>query len=327
MPFLTKAAKALGGALGPVRPDPRVWLPPQARNLPAAIQRPLAVALGSVRGLYRDGAQHWAAAIAYYGLLSIFPLLLSAASVAAFFVDRQTAVRMVGGVLGQYLPHGQTAVVSLVDEAIAARGAVTAISLLFLLLSGLRVFGMLSQGLDMAFGGGRDPVFGRGLVMNLLMLFTAGLLFAAAFVAEALIGFLRARLNALGADADWIIAPGYQMAASLLLGVALLLTYKFLPRRPVRWRSAFIGALAVTLLTAAARPIFLTYLLSFGQLSLIYGSLASIIVVLIWAWVLAMLVLYGGELAAAVQAAYVDCVPIYAEIPVADEPAPSTHPS
>ncbi len=316
---MTKASKAIGGALGPVRPDPRVWLPSQARNIPAAIQRPLAVVLGSIRGLYRDGGPHWAAAIAYYGLLSIFPLLLSASSVAAFFVDRQTAVRLVGGVLGQYLPHGQSAVVSIVDEAIAARGAVTAISLLLLLLSGLRVFGMLAQGLDMAFGGGRDPVFWRGLVMNILMLLTAGLLFAAAFVAEALIGFLRARLNALGAGADWIIAPGYQVAASGMLGVALLMTYKFLPRRSVSWRSAFVGALAVTLLTAAARPIFLTYLLSFGELSLIYGSLASIIVVLIWAWVLAMLVLYGGELAAAVQAAYVDKVPIYAEIPVVEE--------
>src|SRR5258706_3771506 len=152
MPFMTKAAKALGGALGPVRPDPRVWLPPQARNIPAAIQRPLAVALGSMRSMYRDGAPHWAAAIAYYGLLSIFPLLLSATSVAAFFVDRQTAVRLVGNVLGQYLPHGESAVVSIVDEAIAARGAVTAISLLLLLLSGLRVFSMVSQALDIAFG-------------------------------------------------------------------------------------------------------------------------------------------------------------------------------
>jgi membrane protein len=85
-----------------------------------------------------------------------------------------------------------------------------------------------------------------------------------------------------------------------------------------------VAALVVTLLMVAARPIFLTYLLSFGQLSLIYGSLASIIVVLIWAWVVSLLVLYGGELAAAVQAAYVDQVPIYAEIPVGEEPAHST---
>jgi membrane protein len=317
---MTKAAKAIGGALGPVRPDPRVWLPPMARKMPAAAQRPLAVALGAIRGLYRDGGPHWAAAIAYYGLLSIFPLLLSASSIAAFFVDRQAAVRLVGSVLGQYLPHGQSAVTSIVDEAIAARGAVTAISLLFLLLSGLRVFGMVAQALDMAFGGGRPPRFWRGLVVNLLMLLTAGLLFAAAFAADALIGLLRARLSALGAGVDWIIAPGYQAAASVLVGVALLLTYKFLPRRDVNWRSAFVGALAATLLMVAARPIFLTYLVSFAQLSLIYGSLASIIVVLIWAWVVAMLVLFGGELAAAVQAAYVDQVPIYAEIPVAEEP-------
>jgi membrane protein len=300
-----------------------VWLPPQARNIPASIQRPLAVALGSMRSMYRDGAPHWAAAIAYYGLLSIFPLLLSATSIAAFFVDRQTAVRLVGNVLGQYLPHGESAVVGIVDEAIAARGAVTAISLLFLLLSGLRVFSMVSQALDIAFGGGREPVFWRALVMNILMLLTAGLLFAAAFIVEALIGFLRVRLTALGAGVDWIILPGYQAAAAVLLGIALLLTYKFLPRRTVSWRSAFVGALVITLLTVAARPIFLTYLLSFGQLSLIYGSLASIIFVLIWAWVFSMLVLYGGELAAAVQAAYVDRVPIYAEIPVEEEPAQS----
>jgi membrane protein len=319
---MSKAGRAVSGALGPVGPDPRVWLPSRARNIPARMQRPLAVAFGAVRGLYRDGGPHWAAANAYYGLLSIFPLLLSAASITAFFVDRQAAVKLVSGVLGQYLPNGQSAVATIVDEAIAARGTVSALSLLFLLLSGLRVFGMLAQGLDMAFGGGRKTKFWRGLVVNLLMLLTAGLLFAAASAAEALISFLRGRLSEFGPTADWVLAPGYQLAAAALSGLALWLTYKFLPRREVHWSSALVGAVVVTLLTVAARPIFLTYLSSFAQLSLIYGSLASIIVVLIWAWVVAMLVLFGGELAAAVQAAYVDRVPIYAEALPAKEPEP-----
>jgi membrane protein len=52
----------------------------------------------------------------------------------------------------------------------------------------------------------------------------------------------------------------------------------------------------------AARPLFLRYVRDFGQYNLIYGSVAVAVILVLWAWVVALILLFGGELASHVQA-------------------------
>src|SRR4051794_17184401 len=70
------------------------------------------------RGFLHDYGGSWAAAIAYYSLLSIFPLLLAAGSIASFFVDPVWAVHQATSYLGDLLPGGPEAIERIVKQTL-----------------------------------------------------------------------------------------------------------------------------------------------------------------------------------------------------------------
>ncbi len=67
-----------------------------------------------------DDGLHWSAAVAYYGVLSIFPLALATVEIASWFTDPQGASRQVSEVLRHVMPHADT-VRDIIDKAIATR--------------------------------------------------------------------------------------------------------------------------------------------------------------------------------------------------------------
>jgi hypothetical protein len=91
------------------------------------------------------------------------------------------------------------------------------------------------------------------------------------------------------------------LAPGVLLFIAFLLTYKFVPRREVDWRAALPGAVLATVLLLAARPLFTGYVEGFADYNLIYGSLGVLVVLIIWTWIMAMILLFGGEVVAHIQ--------------------------
>lgn len=83
--------------------------------------------------------------------------------------------------------------------------------------------------------------------------------------------------------------------------IALFFLYLFVPRRRVNWRAVVPGAILAGLLILAARPLFLTYVQRFADYNLIYGSLAIVIILVLWAWLVAVLILWGGEVVSHIQ--------------------------
>ena len=74
-----------------------------------------------------------------------------------------------------------------------------------------------------------------------------------------------------------------------------------MPRGRCNWQSAFLGAAAATALCTAAKPIFVIYISRLASYSQVYGWLTIGVVLMIWAEILAVLTLYGGEVASHVQ--------------------------
>ena len=94
-----------------------------------------------------------------------------------------------------------------------------------------------------------------------------------------------------------------------LLALAFFLTYRYVPRRDVSHRAALVGAACATLLFVAARPIFLGYLNRFGEYNLLYGSLTFLIILILWAWLFAIILLLGGHIAAHTQKVLIERQP------------------
>jgi membrane protein len=73
------------------------------------------------------------------------------------------------------------------------------------------------------------------------------------------------------------------------------LLYKFVPNTKTHWRSVWPGALLAAALFELARTLFIFYLDNFANYQLIYGSITSIIILLIWIYYSAFIMILGAE--------------------------------
>jgi membrane protein len=248
-----------------------------------------------------DNGPQWAAAIAYYSLLSMFPLLLAAVAIAAYFVDTAWAIEQGAGLIRGLVPSGTQFIREVVQEIIQTRGELGMLSILILLWSGSRVFGVITKALNIAYHVSEPYSFLRRTLIEVGMTLTIGILFILALGSRLVISFIQ----------DFIDIPsfpqgilyrllGYAVPAALLL-TSLFLTYYFVPRRRVERWAALIGAIVFTMLFLIAQPLFVRYIQFFANYSLLYGPLAIVITIVFWTWIVANLLLLGGELVSHIQ--------------------------
>jgi membrane protein len=256
------------------------------------------------KDFFHDHGPQWAAAIAYYSLLSAFPLLLLLSAIAAYFVDPQTAIDQVTQLVGELLPQGSGQVQSVVKGALQARGTVAALSLPGLLWTGSRVFSAVTTGLNIAYDVDETYGFLKRTLLQLAMMASVGLAFVLAFLANPATRLVWNGLN-LPAQGLAFRATRQVLPIALLL-LAFYLAYQLVPRKRIGWRPALLGAGLATLMFLGARPLFTYYVSRFAQYNLIYGSLAIAVIIVFWAWIVGLILLLGGEIASHAQTMLVE---------------------
>ena len=254
----------------------------------------------AARDFVIDDGIHWSAAVAFYGVLSLFPLVLAGVDIAAWFIDPHGASQQASRLLSHVMPHADT-VRDIIDKAIASRHRSGPISIVFLLYAGGRAFAILIRALNIA--GDRNEIDGflPRLLQEMGMLLSIGLLFLGALVTNLLapvLGYVFEPLPHGKAAVMGLI--GWSVPPLLLLGGFFCL-YKFVPRRLCNWQSSAVSALVATTLCVAAKPLFTVYVSRLASYSQIYGWLTIGIVFMIWAQILSIITLYGGELASHIQ--------------------------
>ena len=247
-----------------------------------------------------DDGLHWSSSIAYYGVLSIFPLVLAGVNIAAWFTGPQGASRQASQILDHLMPHADT-VAGIIEKAIAARHRTGLVSLLFLLYAGGRVFAVLIRALNIVCDMNEIYGFFHRLLVEMGMLLSVGVLFLAALVANLLLpalGYLAASVphgkTAITTAIAWTLP-------SLLLLGGFFCLYRFVPRARCNWQSCLCGAAAATVGCDAARPLFALYVGKLASYSQIYGWLTIGILLMIWAQVISIITIFCGELASHTQ--------------------------
>lgn len=260
----------------------------------------------SAKDFVNDNAPQWAAAIAYYGLLSLFPLLLAATAIAAYFVDPQWAIQQGSSLMKELLPDSAEYIRQIVESAIQTRGRIGLFSLLLLIWSGSRVFGVVTKALNIAYDVSEPYGFFKRTLVELLMTFTIGVLLVMAIGSRVVIGFI-------GSLVDLPFIPqgilyrvlGYAVPAALLL-ISMFLVYAYVPRKRVNGWAALVGSVLFTVLFLVAQPLFSGYIRTFANYNLVYGPLAIVVILVLWAWITANFLLFGGEVVSHIQAMLVE---------------------
>jgi membrane protein len=257
---------------------------------------------GFVR-FYNSDDLTFASSIAYYALLSLFPFLLLALSIFSHLTASDDQRRALLGFVFRYFPR-QFEFVSTQLEALArTRCALGVVGSLVMVWAALGVFGAVTSALNHAWRVERQPSYFKHKLVSFVMLFAAGVLL---FLALALVSFLgvlqTSRFGALLAASPTLqIIRMYaaQHSTTLLLIMVVGLVYYFVPNTRVRFRDVWPGAVLAGVLWRLALLGFQWYVRDLSRFTMIHGSIAAVVVFLVWVYVSAVILLYGAEFTAA----------------------------
>lgn len=284
-------------------------------------RRPLVARAGLAATHVRQAAHHSleaffahrsfqsAAGIAYYALLSLFPIaILLAAGLALALGDEAARTRTVDLLL-ENVPlregEGRLRLERLLETTSGNAGTFGVVGVGILMLSASGFMGALRHGVNSAWGVEvrRPPL--RGKALDVLLVFAVGVpvvLSLALAVLGGLIDALDDRVAELLGSAGSFFAPLLVVVpatVSLLLALGVFtFLYRVLPAVESPLRDIWPGALVATLGYQGAKAGFGEFVETFGRFDAIYGSLGAVIALLTFVFIVASVFLLGAEVAA-----------------------------
>jgi membrane protein len=240
-----------------------------------------------------DVAQR-AAGVAYYAILSIFPLLLGLIAIFGFFLPSGNLQDELLKFVGNNFPGATDILKQNIANIVRLRGPVGILSFIFLLWGAGAMFSALSLAINRTWDINLHRSFFIRKASELIMALSMGILFLFSLGASAVISILREVIH-LPAASSLVAGAGSRLIAFLLILVVFLLLYKLIPNTRTYWRNVWPGALLAAVLFEIARTLFVLYLENFANYQLIYGSITSIIALLVWIYYSAYIIILGAE--------------------------------
>ena len=249
-----------------------------------------------------DNCPHLSASISYYLLFSIFPLTLALVSVLGFLsTSPQTEARLIEAI-GNLIPVSNDFLTDTIQDVTSTRGATGLVATIGLLWGGSSVFNAIRKSLNTAWGIRIPRPFFVERAMELAMIVGAGLLLLLSLGVTTAMTVVR-RYSLVFGGSSLFNGDAFWNAVLILLSVALsfvtfLLLYKFIPNTKVRWGDVWGGALLAAVGFEVTKQVFVWYATNFAHYNLIYGSVGTIIALLVWVYVSAIILLFCAKLTA-----------------------------
>ena len=279
------------------------------RAILSAIRSVAKTFVAGVNDFIEDGCPSMAAALAYFALFSLPPLLVVLMTIGESLVEaeavRMEASRWIWRTLGPNAAREVERVLWTASRPGGPPGFAAGLSIVVLGFSSTTAFAQLQDALNRAWDVRRRPdramwkayLFKRLLSFGLLVLI--GLAILASMAMSTLIVFVAENAP---------IAPWATETADAALSFAMFTTllavlFRFAPDAEVAWRHAFGGAAVTAVLFIAAKR-GLTFYLSHSDLGSAYGSAGSLALLLFWFYAAAAVFLFGAELTHAWAAAH-----------------------
>lgn len=249
-----------------------------------------------------DKVPRLAAALAYFTIFSLAPLLVIAISIAAVFFGEEAArgqiVGQIQGLLGQ---DGAAAVEAMIANAnqVEGGGIATIIGIVTLLLGASGVFGQLQDALNTIWEVAPRP--DRGIInfirtrfLSFGMVLVIGFLLLVSLVITALVAGIGTYMNGLAPS----LAPLWELVNFVIsfgiITCLFALIYKVLPDVHITWGDVWTGAAVTALLFTIGRTLIGIYLGS-AAIGSAYGAAGSLVIILVWVFYSAQILLFGAE--------------------------------
>lgn len=259
---------------------------------------------------WNDDAMTLAAALAYYTIFSLAPLIVIALAVASLVVSEEAArgqlvdqMRLLIGPQGAKV--AQDTLASAAQDKETGRLAAL-VSLITLMIGSTGVFAQLQASLNAIWGVKASPKSARSTVWKLIrvrllslgMVLAIGFLLLVSLIASAVLSAMHGRIDSyLNESAPFMGSVWFYVNLGLSLILATLffmLIFKVLPDVEVSWSDVWIGAVVTAVLFGLGKFL-IGFYLGNSAVASSYGAAGSLVVVLVWVWFSGCILYYGAE--------------------------------
>jgi membrane protein len=250
----------------------------------------VAFILRVIEGLGKNNAGDMAASIAYYSILAVFPLILGIIAVLGLLLPSETVQKYLFDFFDQYFPNSLQLIKDNVDMVVKMRGPLGIFSILGLFWTGSAIFEALGRVANSAWRiYTPKPYFIRKFKI-LLMSFSTGIIFLLSMATNTISSLINQYSLPV---ADSLTSAVVRTLSLILLFLIFAMMFKFLPNTKTYWRYIWPGAILTTVIFEIARTAFVYYLANFANYDQVYGSLATIVILLVWVYISAFILIIG----------------------------------
>lgn len=245
---------------------------------------------------FKEHGTRQAAALAYYAIFSIFPLFLLLVVAVSNVVNPALASEQIGNGLRLFLPTGMVSPLQNdVTLALEQAKSFGIIALAGLAWSALGLFSNLTSSLDMIFQSPANRSMWRQRFVAFLMTIILIVLVIASFITSGVLSLVWAML---GSQPNlWLSIARLFLPMGLDMVIFALL-FRFVPARGVSWDAVWPAAILGAVGWELAKSAFGWYLTNLANFQIVYGSIATAIALLFYAYITASIFLLSAEICA-----------------------------
>lgn len=249
-----------------------------------------------------DGVMR-SAAISYFGLISFFPFVLVLITIVSYFLRAPMAQQQVLELIEANAPAAVDLVQGNMAQILRYRNTIGLLAIVGFFWSASAVFSTIDRALNRIWDVQSLRPYWRSKLMAILVVIIMGVLSMLSVVTTAVVNFIRHVILPF-LSSQWGVSLGpwkilvvmIPYISSILL---FMIVYWVFPHKRVSFLEIWPGAFLAGIVWEQAKILFTDYLATFGTYNLVYGSVGTIIALMIWFYLSALILLMGAEISAA----------------------------
>ncbi|MBN1828033.1 MAG: YihY/virulence factor BrkB family protein [Deltaproteobacteria bacterium] len=260
----------------------------------------------AVRNFGANGDTNLAAAIAFYFILSIVPLLMLTILAAGFvFGGNPQIVDDIVQLIQRFHPYFRGEMLRFLDEIQRNMKLLGTLSSLLLFWSSSLIFDSAQTALRIAFRSERKRNYFLSKALAIAMI-PLGWVMMILILGSTSVGALLSRRPFIIDELGWLYSPSVTIVFSFLIPFSIMtlfvtLVYKIVPTAPVTWGNALAGGTLFSCLSAVSMQLFTWYISNFSRYRLVYGSLETFLIFVLWIFYVGLIFLFCAELVSSYQ--------------------------
>jgi membrane protein len=256
------------------------------------------------RAFSQDGCMNLSAALAFYTILSLIPFLFLIVSAAGFILgSSEDALQMAMSFMDRLFPQASPLIFKEVKDISARAGVLGWVGFLSLIWTASVIFSSLEFAMEVVFRVERRRNFLKSKMLALSMIPASSVIFFLSLFVTAFSGIMENyNLPIFGWDMGrsnfFRFLVGY-LFPYLVLAFAFTAIYKIIPNTSITFHHALAGGASCAFLFELAKHFFTWYVVRTPHYNVVYGSLGTIVILVVWAFYSSIILLFCAEVVSA----------------------------